>query len=437
MMDSLFWRYLLEYAMLVPAVAIALMPVIRQLRFGLSAVLIQAAVAVAVMSVGGAALSTAFRIPSSTVMFPCAVPLFLIYRRIVRLSLNRTAFCFLNAVMLCTFSTLYTVILMADVEAVDPDLPFHIESSLICLGLSVLTALLYSKTLIKRVPDVMREKKLNDLWWWACLYMTALTALLWWAVPDDPANVLVGRVRSITLVISLIPALGTLELYMLTHWIARNMAESAKLEQDNRLLRMEQKRYLELKSYMDETRIQRHDFRQHLRVIHALSAKGQTEELNAYLSQYENSVGEEHPQYCQNAAVDAIAAYYDQLAAAQDSRIHWTLELPTQTDLTESDLCVIIGNLTENALTAMKELPPERRDMIFIIKKLSDAMTGITVENPYVGTLRFDDRGLPVTQSEEHGVGLASVAAIVDKNKGELSINAKDNVFSISALLYS
>ena len=217
---------------------------------------------------------------------------------------------------------------------------------------------------------------------------------------------MVGRVRSIGLVLLLLMPVMLWLLYHLFWWITLRLTYSARLQQENSLLQMEAKRYREMRSYMDNTRSMRHDFRQHLHVITELARSGETEKLNEYLSGVNDAAQESLDRYCANLAVD------------------------------ESDYCGLLGSLLDNAVNAVKDLPKERRNITVASRMLSDSMLGVSVENPYEGTLKLDAAGMPVSSRDNHGIGLASVAATVHKYHGSMDIRTNDNIFAVSILLY-
>ena len=198
---------------------------------------------------------------------------------------------------------------------------------------------------------------------------------------------------------------------------------------------MESRRYTELRAYMEQTRHLRHDFRQHLHVIAGLTETGQLEELKNYLCQYESELSEERPTLCANPAVDALAGHYDHEARQLGVPVEWRLELPRQLPIPEADLCMMLGNLLENALRAVCALPVEAREVRVVSGMIGGAMLGLSVENGYVGEIAFAPNGLPTSHKKDHGVGLASVAATVKRHNGTLSIAAKDGVFSAHILL--
>ena len=198
---------------------------------------------------------------------------------------------------------------------------------------------------------------------------------------------------------------------------------------------MEARRYTELRTYMENTRRLRHDFRQHLHVIAGLTEAGQLEELKSYLHQYESELSEQRSALCANAAVDALAGHYDNEAKQQATPIEWKLELPRQLPLPEADLCTVLGNLLENALHASQRLPPEQRQVRVMARMLSPAMLGIVVENNYDGVLKKQSGILHSTKHEGVGVGLVSIETAVHKYSGSLNIETQNHVFRVNVLL--
>ena len=180
----------------------------------------------------------------------------------------------------------------------------------------------------------------------------------------------------------------------------------------------------------------RHDFRQHLRVIDQLARSDQRDELVSYVSELVGEAGKATTMMYANRAVDAVYSYYDQQAAQQGSRIEWSLDVPGRVFVKESDLCSVLGNLVENALQAVANLPEERRVVRVTARLMSEGMLGIVVRNPYEGTIRLGRNGLPRTKSRNHGIGLASVRTIVQRYGGSFDLNTEGGEFAVSILMY-
>ena len=213
------------------------------------------------------------------------------------------------------------------------------------------------------------------------------------------------------------------------------MTEAVELQAQNQLLGMENARYRELRVHMDTTRQLRHDFRQHLHVIAGLNEAKKYDKLTAYLAEYEGRLASPHPILCANAALDASAGHYQHIAESQNTKVFWRLELPERLPIDEVDLCMMLGNLMENALHAVCALPIDAREVTVISSMISGAMLGLSVENSYVGDIVFGRNGLPITRKRGHGIGLPSVAATVKRYNGTLSVTAKDGVFGVNILL--
>ena len=97
----------------------------------------------------------------------------------------------------------------------------------------------------------------------------------------------------------------------------------------------------------------------------------------------------------------------------------------------------MFGNLIENALTAVKSLPPESRKINVIASMLSQYMTGISIDNPFEGNITFGQNGLPVSPKPAHGIGLVSVKNTVERYNGSMNIKTEEHVFSVDIILYS
>lgn len=100
--------------------------------------------------------------------------------------------------------------------------------------------------------------------------------------------------------------------------------------------------------------------------------------------------------------------------------------------LSEGDLCALFGNALENAIDAVSKLEPEQRSVSLQVREALGLLV-ITVENPYQGTVLFED-GLPVTTKGDtgwHGYGMRSMRMVAERYGGELSVSA-DTLFRLT-----
>ena len=435
---TLFWRYALDFAALVPAAVLCLLPVwefLENKRHTALAALLFLAAGI----FGGAAICAAGRLESNLLLAPLLLLALLLYLRALRgtLSVWRAAFGFCGGLFLQTVCSVLAALICARPEYDNPDPVCLTVTGLVCLGLSAVVCGVYALTAAPWVRWLLREYESERIWRAIWLLPAGYTGLYLFSMPQAPEAkiLLVGRVQEISVLTGLLPlGIYLLFLYLFT-CIGRESARNLRLTEENHVLTVESRRYDELREYMEKTRTLRHDFRQHLRVISGLSESGRLGELQTYLRQYAGELVEEHTPLCANAAVDAIAAYYDAAAKRAHTPVAWQLDLPQKLPLPEADLCMMLGNLMENALRASEALPEAERRVQVLCRMLSPAMLGLIVENRYDGVLRRRGGKLLSTAHPGSGVGLLSVQTAAGRYHGEVTIETENQLFRVNILL--
>lgn len=362
---------------------------------------------------------------------------FCLYQRALgfSFSLGRSAFAFTASTMVISMCRMLAVVINARAELNNSENVYLFSTSALSLGLSAVLSVLYVSTTVSWIRWLLNQFDEERLWRTVWIWPMALTALFIFILPQDPATILVNRMQKISILVILASSISVfLQLYQY-YRIARECTLNLHLTQENQMLAVESRRYAELRTYMEQTRHLRHDFRQHLRVISGLTESGNLDALKTYLHQYESEIGDAPALLCSNPAVDAIAGYYALWASQKQIPIHWNLNLPDQLSLPEADLCMLMGNLLENALLASENLPPEERDVSVVCQMLSPAMLGLIVENRYDGTLKRHGDTLYSTRHSGCGMGLISVKSAVRKYNGQLTMSTENKTFRVHILL--
>ena len=403
-MDAvLFGRYFLEFALLYPGAYLCLAPLRDHLKAPKTTCWI-AGGALTALCLGCAALCTIFELPSNVFLLPILIVSFRLLRwRTEGVTVGQTAFLF--------------------------------STALLALGLSAVLSVLFHFTAVRWSAWLLQEYHGEAFWQSAWPLPAIYAAFLIFCIPLDPSVVLLNRIMIIAVLAVSISLLGIFLLLYEMYRVAQEYTRNTQLDRENQLLGVESRRYMELREYMEQTRRLRHDFRQHLHVISGLTEAGQLDELKHYLSQYESELSEARPTLCANPAVDALAGHYDHEARQKGVPIEWKLELPVLLPMPEADLCMILGNLLENALDASRKLTPDQRQIRVMVRMLSPAMLGIVVENRYDGVLKKQSGILHSTKHEGIGIGLVSIETAVRKYNGDLTVETKNNVFRANVLL--
>ncbi|MCX4341712.1 MAG: GHKL domain-containing protein [Lachnospiraceae bacterium] len=189
-----------------------------------------------------------------------------------------------------------------------------------------------------------------------------------------------------------------------------------------------------------QTRMLRHDLNDRLIGIGALLESGRSDEAAEQISRMleENRLHRDDVSHCGNLTLDALINYKHSLAAAKGIRVECRMEVPTELPADGTDLCIILGNLLDNALEAVEKLSEEQR-LVKLAVRLEKGTLHIMVENPYNGKITENADGTIKSSKgsgELHGYGLVSVRKTVEKYAGDLVIRHEEGVFRASVILY-
>lgn len=194
----------------------------------------------------------------------------------------------------------------------------------------------------------------------------------------------------------------------------------------------EQKKHSQLMvEHMAELRRQRHDLRHQLTAIRGLA--GDTNpQLSKYIDNLLDTIPAAPQMYCENQAVNAIVSHYAALCREQGVETDIRLSVPTQTQqITDAELCVIFGNLLENALEACERMG-EGRKFLHLGSRVHMGLLTIVMDNSFDGQVRQENGKFRSSKRDDFGVGLTSIQAVARKRGGDARFEAENNVFHSS-----
>lgn len=302
------------------------------------------------------------------------------------------------------------------------------------LGIGMLAMLLFWPLMERRVGWLIDS--CAQISAWRIAWLMPMTHLLVYIimVPQDYHTVLVNRVQMLGVVISLFLLFLLAFLIEQFYRIARSISDGAALQEQNNILAAQASQYAALNSYIQETRRLRHDFRQHLRVLSGLAAEGDISALTAYLREVSGQQPDEYRAIFANPSLNALAGYYDALARTNGVGLEWRISLPEALEMPEVELCVLFGNLLENAIEGAMTRPEGERS-VRVICRISGEMLCLVVENSFDGRVRREKEGFLSTKHPGEGYGLNSVRTTVARRRGTLSVETEDGIFRVSILM--
>ena len=194
--------------------------------------------------------------------------------------------------------------------------------------------------------------------------------------------------------------------------------------------------YREVENMYRQIRGWRHDYRNHIQVMKALAAIGDLDGLKAYLDELDTDLNTVDTVIkTGNAMADAILNSKISLARSRNIPVQADAHIPVQLRMSELDLCVILGNLFDNAIEASLALPEGQR-MIRVYMDMKGTQLYISFTNFTASRKQARvGRLFPTTKGEGHGFGLVRIDQIIDRLDGYLSRNSEDGAFTTEILI--
>lgn len=120
--------------------------------------------------------------------------------------------------------------------------------------------------------------------------------------------------------------------------------------------------YMEVETMYKQIRGWRHDYRNHIQMMKALAAKDDIDGIRSYLDMLDKDLATvDTVVKTGNAMADAILNSKISLARSKGISVSVDAHIPVRLKMSELDLCVIIGNLFDNAIDASMALPEDGR----------------------------------------------------------------------------
>lgn len=200
-------------------------------------------------------------------------------------------------------------------------------------------------------------------------------------------------------------------------------------------LKMQEEQYQRLLDNIAETARIRHDWHHHLLTIHGLAKQQKSQELNQYISRLMPVyLDREECPVCQNHVINIILLHYSEIAKTEGITINIKAELPRYIAIPDIDLCIVFGNLVENAIHAcISKCGTDKFISIYAVMRHEQLV--IMIKNTYGNTIAFKDGVYLSTKNDGTGMGLLSVRHVVDKNKGHIQISHDKDYFCVKIIL--
>jgi ABC-type multidrug transport system fused ATPase/permease subunit len=229
----------------------------------------------------------------------------------------------------------------------------------------------------------------------------------------------------------------------------KSAGESYELYLAKEVIASEDDYYKRLDRILQEIRVLRHDYKYQIGVIDELAQISKARHIRDFLADARSYYSQTEPVvYCENLVISALLAHYTKRfdEAGITFTVHAVLpvEIPqvdkSLSPLNNYEICIVLGNLLENAFEAAMKVPEEDRRISFDIS-LSSKKLLIEGKNTFDGEImagegRTSSANIPRSRKGTGGgYGLRSVAAVCKRHGGEYLPEWTEKEYTIRLLL--
>lgn len=137
--------------------------------------------------------------------------------------------------------------------------------------------------------------------------------------------------------------------------------------------------------------------------------------------------------YIVNAIIEYKSKYAEKLCVSIDC----DTRISAKPAINDIDLAILMGNLLDNAIEAVADLPEYQNKVINVFVESDDTKIIVSITNPVLKNIDVEHLKTRKKDPDHHGYGLLAVRKIADKYSGTLLLTCQDNVFEASVVLNS
>lgn len=232
----------------------------------------------------------------------------------------------------------------------------------------------------------------------------------------------------------LLQVLGTASLLGILY-AYHKLQEGFRLQKEMCLLKQEshfQQQYVEeAKMRYEKTRSFRHDIQNHIMVLEEmlqqreLASADHGEAAQRYLGNMKKLTDElAFPVSTCRPVLDILLENKIRMAESTGIETKCSLKVPEICEISDMDLCIILSNAVDNAITACSQMSDRGERFIHITSSQQGGFLMIQVVNSYDGKeeIRWD-------------TGLGNIRAAAEKYQGAMEIQAEEGVFALNVLI--
>lgn len=420
----------MELIIFLPGMLLAYLPVKQRLRPCPAKLAAMSFLLISLLCLAGEAAGFLFHINILWLFLPATVIMSCFYVHTLNISRWKSVSVFLAV---CgVFSCLGNAAIGISGETTPP-FPPH-TAILWILMCCILTAVVwYPATHAAR--KLLEDDALAQTWYIFWILPLLFLSLNLFIMPRNQGILEQGRLRLLYILFSFLFLALLLLSYLFFYLMAAGLNRISRLRLENQFLSMQQARYDSLLATIRQIRQARHDMRHHFHVLQSLAEQENLKGILNYLAKVQGDIPAGDLGLCENAAADSVAGYFASLYREHGIPFTFTLGLPRELPVPDTDLCSVLSNLLENAMEAGLRTTPGRRQVKVSARLHAGHMVLLSVENNYDGEVNEKNGVFLSSKRQGEGIGLQAVRHIAEKNGGYCRFLYGDGIFRANVIL--
>lgn len=431
-----YFSIMFSYLLLAPGIALCYAPMKEYLRYSIRRMVLLGTGLLAVMIPLCTWLEYEFLTYSNSVFLPFCLILYAVYQKTLNLPPYQSITVFSTVMVLLSYMANFSIMIDSRLHPTGVPRNDNLTNTVIQLILSMLLAGVIFYPMKKYGEELIATFHDKKVYYTATVISCIFFLISLFLMPVKYETLYVNNVfRSYVISVSSTFLLHIL-LCVIFYFIISGMTNSQKMAEQNKFYEMRESYYLKQQRYIIENARVRHDFKHTIRALKNLADKEDYTELKAYLNQYFESLPENDSiLFCDNHAVNAVLNYYYLVAEKSKIKTNWSIEIPDNIQIKNVDLCNIIGNILDNAITACEEIPEEQRWIQFTITNQHHANLYFVATNSFNGKVKMFNDCYLSTHRDGNGIGLSSIESIAENYNGTAIFNHKEKEFYSNVVL--
>ena len=433
---SSYIAHLLTYLPVIPAAVICCIPMRNHFRYSKVRTYIDIIITISLSCFIASWLDYSTSIQSTPIVILMFLVLFIVYysHLIVHISKSLAVFCYVLALM-----SIISSITTAIDAAINPNAGQDVITWLyiaVQLGFSIITALiLYYSPFSTYGAELVDTLDIPGTWFTLIPQSLLCTAVCLVMTPSDYRSLYEGHNFRSYVIIILFMSMSLLTGIISFYRVSVGVRNHERAETSLSILEIQENQFEQQQQYLEESAAQRHDFRQTMYTLNGLLMAENYDGLRNYFDEYFSTLPE-NPirRFCRNQPLNALLNYYAVRAQDEHIELRWVIDPLESISLSDVELCTMIGNILDNAISACKEAETEKKYIqLSVVEEHGNSL--FIVASNSCRTDLVKRNGVYLSTRRGGGRGLKSISRIAQEHGGSADFSDNDGVFYTNVML--